>query len=122
MMKYPGTNPTKIKARTYMIGEADNTYRYSHLMDMDKVELQIKKSYISDWERIKGDKIEAIISEGGRLGEPMVNHSNPVNKSDWRKTGINSNAYNGATEGPNARNPGTIIISLTIIQEFIKMI
>ncbi|MBK8853480.1 MAG: hypothetical protein IPN10_05025 [Saprospiraceae bacterium] len=105
LMKYPGTNPTKIKARTYMIGEADNTYRYSHLMDMDKVELQIKKSYISDWERIKGDKIEAIISEGGRLGEPMVNHSNPVNKSDWRKTGINSNAYNGATEGPNARNP-----------------
>lgn len=104
-MKYPGTEPTKIRARTTMIGENNGTYRYSHLMDMDKVELQIKKSFISDYSRIIGDKTEAIISEGGRLGEAVINHSNPVNKSDWRKTGINSNAYNAATDGPNARNP-----------------
>src|SRR5690606_4901762 len=52
-----------------------------------------------------GDKIEAIISEGGRLGEPAINHSNPINKFNWETTGIHSNAYNSATSGDNARNP-----------------
>ena len=63
-------------------------------MDMDKVELQIKKETASNFERIKGDQIEAIISEGGRLGEPIINHSNPIDKFNWLKTGnlfVNTN-------------------------------
>ena len=102
---YPGTSSTKVKVRVEMQGEALGTNRYNHLMDMDKVELQIKRSSASSYERVIGDQIEAIISEGGRLGEPVINHKNPINKSNWLSMGINSNAYNAATTGPNARNP-----------------
>lgn len=102
---YPGTNSTKVRVRTQMQGEPLGVNRYSKLMDMDKVELQIKKATSGTFERIKGDQIEAIISEGGRLGEPHINHSNPVNKSDWQHTGVHSNAYNGDNSGDNARNP-----------------
>src|SRR5690606_6772916 len=103
--KYPGTLPTKVKVRIEMQGEALGANRYNHLMDLDKVELQIKRSSASSYERVLGDQIEAVISEGGRLGEPVINHTNPINKSNWLSTGINSNAYNKATTGPNARNP-----------------
>src|SRR5690606_1606743 len=101
---YPGSESTKIKVRVEMDGEPYNVHRYNNLMDMDKVELQIKKATATNFERIIGDKIEAIISEGGRLGEPAINHSNPINKFNWETTGIHSNAYNSATSGDNARN------------------
>jgi hypothetical protein len=88
-----------------MHGEALNVNRYNHLFDIDKVELEIKKTSDSEYKRIIGDSTEAIISEGGRLGEAVINHANPVDKINWMSNGINSNAYNGDTIGANARNP-----------------
>jgi hypothetical protein len=104
-LTYPGTSPTKIKARVQMHGEPVNVNRYSHLMDADKVELLLKKDIESEYKRIKGDNKTAIVSEGGRLGEAVINHSNPENKTNWLSQGVNSNAYNSATSGANARNP-----------------
>jgi hypothetical protein len=102
---YPGTSPTKIKARIQMNGEPLNVKRYSKLMDADKVELLLKKDIESEFRRIRGDQKTAIVSEGGKLGEAVVNHSNPIDKTNWITQGVNSNAYNDATSGANARNP-----------------
>jgi len=103
--QYPGTDATKVKVRVEMDGEQHGVNRYNKLMDMDKVELQIKKETASNFARIKGDKIEAFISEGGRLGESVINHKSPVNKFNWLSTGIHSNAYNAATSGNNEMSP-----------------
>jgi len=104
-LKYPGNTPTKIAARIQMEGEPLNVKRYDHLMDCDKVELEIKSVWSSDYERIRGDKMTAIVSEGGRLGESVINHTFPPNKTNWNSQGVNSNAYNGAETGDNAKNP-----------------
>lgn len=104
-IKYPGTEATKIKARVQMRDEALGVNRYNHLMDVDKVELKLKKSSENNFSRIKGDQMTSIISEGGRLGEAVINHANPINKENWLSNGINSNAYNATTSGANARNP-----------------
>jgi len=88
-----------------MRGEATDEKCYNKLFDLDKVELQIKNQTSSTWKRIIGDQMEAIISEGGRLGDPVINHKTPINKSNWLSNGINLNAYNNAETGNNARNP-----------------
>jgi len=100
---YPGDHTSKVRVRMRMEGEALQVKRYNHLMDLDMVELEIKKTSETQFRRINGDESEAIISEGGRLGEPEINHKNVVDKTSWRYNGVHTNAYNDAD-----RTPGTV--------------
>ena len=64
VIHYPGTEPTKLKSRVTMLGEEgnENKNRYNHLMDLNKVEFQVKKSQGGSFANIKGDQSEAVIS------------------------------------------------------------
>lgn len=108
-ISYPGDNATKIASRVQMSGEPQNVNRYDHVMDVNNVEIKIKPADNINFERIMGASEESIISLGARLGEPLINHNQnhnyPGTIHQWTVTGVNSNAYNGDTSGPNARNP-----------------
>ena len=104
--KYPGTQSTKTAVRVALEGEDPGTNRYDVVMDVNQVELRIKRPWESflDFARIVSKHEESIISLGGRIEEEVINH--PIGEFGyWNETGIFPRAYNSTTPDPNSGNP-----------------
>lgn len=109
-LRYPGTQPTKLRVRVGLQGEQPKANRYNSIMDANTIEFMVKPNRSSTYLRIKGNTTEGKISLGGRLGENIVNHDPwryvyPGQYHLWKKTGIHSNAYNSINTSVYGGNP-----------------
>jgi hypothetical protein len=112
-LKYPGNQSTNIAVRTQMNGETLGAYRYNAIMDVNTVAILIDSENLGGFDTIRSIDEKSVISLGAKLNESIVNHpyqniypGTPTTRiHEWDITGMNSNAYNFATNGPNARDP-----------------
>lgn len=102
--KYPGTQSTKTAVRVALEDEDPGTNRYDVVMDVNHVELRLKRTWDPFFERIVSKNEESIISIGGRIDEEVMNHQ--VGEfGSWDDTGIFPRAYNNTAPDPNSGNP-----------------
>jgi|GEM_PF-6532492 len=98
VIRYPGTQPTALRIRPWLRGEAAGTKRYSSIYDVNKVEFMIQVSGDPSYKQIEGVKSYGEINLGGFLDTRLRNHKKGLeNYGSWTQTGIRPYTYGSST-------------------------